>query len=484
MPTGLKPYSSTKPSGVGWLGEVPSHWTLRRLRATVDGCVHGVWGNEPNGRDDLVCVRVADFDRERFRILLERKTMRAVLPNERTRRLLRKGDLLLEKSGGGDLQPVGAVMLYEHDDLAVCSNFVARMPVASPHDSRYLAYLHSHVYALRLNARSIKQTTGIQNLDSYSYLCERVALPPSNEQSAIARFLDHMDRRIQKYIRAKEKLIALLDEYKQALIHQVVTGQIDVRTGRPYGEYKESGVEWLGRVPRHWSVVALRRRWSVTDCKHLTVPFVDCGVPLASVRQVQSFELDLGAANHTTSEWFDVLTEGGRGPKVEDLIFCRNVSVGSAALVTTEEDFAMGQDVCLIRSRYENQRWLNYYVHSNAMSEQIKLGLVGSTFNRINIEDIKALLVLVPPVDEQGGIASFLDYETKRLDTLIWNCGKQQEAMREYRTRLIADVVTGKLDVREAAASLPDLDPIDDDRSNSPVNQTDSFGLDEATAVV
>ena len=72
-----------------------------------------------------------------------------------------------------------------------------------------------------------------------------VPSPPVREQTAIARFLDHMDRRIQKYIRAKEKLIALLDEYKQALIHQAVTGQIDVRTGEPYPEYKESGVEWL-----------------------------------------------------------------------------------------------------------------------------------------------------------------------------------------------------------------------------------------------
>ena len=181
---------------------------------------------------------------------------------------------------------------------------------------------------------------------------------------------------------------------------------------------------------------------------------------MASVRQVQSFELDLGAANHTTREWFDVLTEGGRTPKVGDLIYCRNVSVGSAALVTTEEDIAMGQDVCLVRSKYENQRWLNYYLHSSVMSHQLKLVLVGSTFNRINVEDIKALLILVPPIAEQGGIASFLDDETKRLDALIWNCRKQQEAMREYRTRLIADVVTGKLDVRKAAAELPDTNVI------------------------
>ena len=82
-----------------------------------------------------------------------------------------------------------------------------------------------------------------------------IALPPVSEQAAIVRYLDHVDRRIQRYIRAKQKLIALLEEQKQALIHQAVAGQIDVRTGRPYPAYKDSGVEWLGKVPAHWEVV-------------------------------------------------------------------------------------------------------------------------------------------------------------------------------------------------------------------------------------
>ena len=87
----------------------------------------------------------------------------------------------------------------------------------------------------------------------------RVPLPPLAEQTAIARFFNHADRRIQRYIRAKERLIELLEEQKQAIIHQAVTGQIDVRTGQPYPAYKDSGVEWLGEVPEHWTVVQLGR---------------------------------------------------------------------------------------------------------------------------------------------------------------------------------------------------------------------------------
>ena len=212
------PYPTYKPSGVPWLGDVPDHWEVRRLGTSVEGCTNGIWGSEPNGHDDLPCVRVADFDRGRFRVRLTKPTIRAIALSERNRRLLKKGDLLLEKSGGGDLQPVGVVVLYDHDVEAVCSNFVARMPVAADRDAIYLTYLHSHLYAIRLNVRSIKQTTGIQNIDSSSYLGEAVAFPPLPEQRAIVRYLDRADRRIRRYISAKRKLIALLEEEKQAIV--------------------------------------------------------------------------------------------------------------------------------------------------------------------------------------------------------------------------------------------------------------------------
>ena len=158
----FKAYPAMKDSGVEWLGEVPEHWEVRRLGDSVANCVTGVWGSEPNGLDDLPCVRVADFDRQRLRVRMHKPTMRAIAPNERRRRLLKSGDLLLEKSGGGDQQPVGVVMLYDHDVAAVCSNFVSRILVNEGFDSGFLTFLHSMLYAIRLNTRSIKQTTGIQ----------------------------------------------------------------------------------------------------------------------------------------------------------------------------------------------------------------------------------------------------------------------------------------------------------------------------------
>lgn len=226
---GLDPNILMKDSGIEWLGEIPEHWSIRRLGSSIDRCINGIWGDEPDGHNDLICVRVADFDRANMRVLLESRTFRSVAPNDRNNRLLNKGDLLLEKSGGGDLQPVGAVVLYEHDFVAVCSNFIGRMVVSVGFDPYYLTYLHSCVYAMRLNVRSIKQTTGIQNLDVDSYLTEHVAFPPLAEQTAIATFLDRETAKIDDLIAKIHQVIKLRKELRSALISAAVTGKIDVR---------------------------------------------------------------------------------------------------------------------------------------------------------------------------------------------------------------------------------------------------------------
>ncbi len=252
--TGHKPYPQTYESQIAWLGRIPMHWELRRLSESTRGCFNGVWGDDPNGEDDLVCVRVADFDRWRRRVRLNRPTMRAVGSGQRNRRMLESGDLLIEKSGGGDQQPVGMVVLYESEAPAVCSNFVARMPPAQGYDSKFLVYIHQYLYAIRLNARSIKQTTGIQNLDSHAYLAELFAFPPLEEQTAIASFLRGADARLSRYVRAKQQLIKLLDEQKQLVIQRAVTRGVEEHVA-----LKPSGVPWLGDVPKHWTVWRSKR---------------------------------------------------------------------------------------------------------------------------------------------------------------------------------------------------------------------------------
>jgi type I restriction enzyme S subunit len=226
---GLNPNVSMKDSGVEWLGEIPGHWEVERLKYGITGCQNGVWGDEPDGVTDVACVRVADFERTRFRVHLDAPTLRAIEHRIRSSHLLHHSDLLLEKSGGGDNQPVGVVVLFDGAIPAVCSNFIARMPSAPGHDANFLCYVHAAAYTARLNSRSIKQNTGIQNLDSEAYLSELGPRPPLDEQRAIAAYLDRETAKIDALVGKVRHAIERLKEYRTALISAAVTGKIDVR---------------------------------------------------------------------------------------------------------------------------------------------------------------------------------------------------------------------------------------------------------------
>ena len=250
----LSTYQHVTDSHVPWLGQIPSHWHVTRLKWSVAGCWNGVWGDEPDEVNDVVCVRVADFDRDKLTVSSSGLTLRAVERDQFESRKLRRGDLLIEKSGGGEKQLVGCVVHFDHEFDAVCSNFVARMPVVKDLDAKYWCYTHAALYAGRLNYPAIKQTTGIQNLDASEYFNTLVAYPPVPEQRQIAAFLDWKTGQIDALIARKKALLEKLKEKRTAVITQAVTKGLN-----PAAPMRDSGIPWLGQVPEHWEVKRLRR---------------------------------------------------------------------------------------------------------------------------------------------------------------------------------------------------------------------------------
>ena len=456
-----------KDSGVRWLGGVPKHWEVRRLGTSVEGCINGIWGNDPNGSEDLPCVRVADFDRVRLRVRLEKPTLRAIAPGERNRRLLKKGDLLLEKSGGGDLQPVGVVMLYDNDAEAVCSNFVARMPVSARCDSSYLMYLHSHLYAIRLNVRSIKQTTGIQNLDSSSYLGEPVSFPPLPEQAAIVRFLDHANRRIRRYIRSKQKLITLLEEQKQALIHRAVTRGLD-----PNVRLKPSGAEWLGDVPEHWEVRRLKYAISFTGGgtpSKAAATFWSGHIPWVSPKDMTRAQLN-DTADHITNDAVAASATSIVAPGAVLIVVRSGILRRTIPVAINTVPMALNQDMKALRPKdgIAKSEYLLVLIQGNESFLLREWTKHGATVESIEHGFLANSRVPLPPLPEQADIVRFLDRATAKMGAAIDRAGRQIHLLREYHTCLIADVVTGKLDVRAAAARLPD-----EDKETEPLDETD-----------
>jgi len=330
----------------------------------------------------------------------------------------------------GKCSPIYLVLIPKPDtNAAFVSNAVRHM---------------AHSNALKVLVNTIRFNSADFKRDDLKHIW--VQCPPPDEQEATVRFIGALNAKVNRFIRNRRRLIEVLNEQKQAIINRAVTRGLD-----PQIPFKPTGIDWLGQIPTHWEVVQLRRRWRVTDCKHLTVPFTEEGVPIASVREVQSFDLNLDTCNRTSRDWYTELINGDRAPRCGDLIYCRNVSVGACACVNSNDDLAMGQDVCLIRSHRENQRFLNYFLHSGVMKRQLAKVLVGSTFNRINVSEVKSLIVAVPPKNEQDVIAARLDAELEAFRRPIEDAEREINLIREYRTRLIADVVTGKVDVRGLA---------------------------------
>ena len=439
----LKPYPEYKESGHNWLGQIPVGWKTHRAKYLY----REIDERSKTGKEELLSVSHKTGITPR-----SQKTVTMFLAKSNVgHKVCRPHDLVINTLWAW----MAALGVSRHTGIVSPAYGVYR-PLAPDQFLPKFAdsLLRTPLYAAEYQRCSTGVNSSRLRLYPEYFLRVPVLLPPPDEQAAIVRFLDHWNGRLEKAIRAKRRVIALLQEQKQAIIHRAVTRGLDESV-----KFKPSGIPWLGDIPEHWEVTSLRRHWRVTDCKHLTVPFVEDGIPLASVREVQSFTLNLSRCKKTTPSWYRMLIEGNRKPVKGDLIYCRNASVGACALVETDIDFAMGQDVCLIRSQNHNQRFLNYLLHSPFMDHQLELLLVGSTFKRINVADIKGLTVVVPLRGEQDAICKYLDENLSSYDLAIARYEREITLLREYRTRLTADVVTGKLDVRAAAAQLQEQTP-------------------------
>lgn len=444
--SGFKPYPEYKDSGVEWLGEVPVGWDIFSLKRSVEGCVNGIWGDEPVGHEDIAVIRVADFDRHKLRVSTNKLTYRNVSDKERQSRLLHSGDLLIEKSGGGEKTLVGCVVLFEHNIPAVCSNFVARMRPLEAFDSNYLCYVFHVLYEGRINYPAIKQTTGIQNLDSEAYLQENFCFPTRAEQTSIARFLDYETARIDALIVEQKRLIDLLKEKRQAVISHAVTKGLN-----PNAPMKDSGVEWLGEVPAHWEV----RRISSVSTK-ITNGYVgptrdilrDSGVPYLQSLHIKANQIRFDVPYFVDDEWSkrhakSVLRQG-------DVLIVQTGDIGQVAVVTEEFSGCNCHALIIVSPRTDvlNGEWLAQVLNSSYGFRSLVSIQTGALHPHLNCGNVKELFLPVPPCSEQDAILSFLSTELCRVDTLMQQSAGTVDLLRERRSALISAAVTGKIDLR------------------------------------
>ena len=442
-------YPKYKESGVEWLGEVPEHWEVEPFKRQIERNDSGVWGDDPDGLNDTIVLRSTEQTVDGC-WQLDDPAPRKLTTADISGSLLVEGDLLLTKSSGSSLH-IGKTTLVTSEIAAMrcCySNFMQRIRTKPSFYPKLAWHVLNNDLARRQFDLLSNSTTGLANLNGTMIGQILVPVPTLPEQTAIAAFLDHETAKIDALVAEQQRLIELLKEKRQAVISHAVTKGLN-----PHAPMKASGIEWLGDVPAHWEVGPLKRYWSVTDCKHVTAEFVEDGIPLASIREVQSRWVALEAAKCTTEHFYELLIEGGRRPLPGDLIFSRNATVGEIAQVSEDHPrFAMGQDVVLLRklSPEYSSDYLQRVIRSPIIIQQLANMMIGSTFKRINVEEIRSFVTPCPPATEQAAISAYLQDEVTKFETLTAEAQRAIDLLQERRTALISAAVTGKIDVRNA----------------------------------
>jgi type I restriction enzyme S subunit len=347
-------------------------------------------------------------------------------PDEQRVFSLRPGDVLVTE-GSGSLRSVGAssVWLGEIDHPVCFQNTLLRLRPRPATDPRFLAWWCRYAFADGIFA-SVATGANIFHVSA-----ERVRSLPMTyidlrRQHVIADYLDTETDRIDALIAKKRRMIELLDERHGVVIR---------RTLETAGDS-----------------IPLKRRWTVTDCKHRTPTYVTTGYPVASPGDIAPGRIDLSDARRFVDETdYEDLADDLRRPRRGDIIYSRNASIGIAAYVDTDQKFCMGQDVCRISSRDQDQLFLTYVLNTLGV-DQLAVQKVGSTFSRVNVAQILELLVPAPPPSVQTATARELDYLQSRHDRAVGLLDGQIDLLVEHRQALITAAVTGELAIPGVAA--------------------------------
>ena len=440
--TTLHLHHAYKPSGVPWLGDMPEHWDVRRggwLFRKMDRAVSDADEVITCFRDGTVTLR-KNRRTEGFTESLKEIGYQGV----------RKGDLVIHQMDSF----AGAVGVSDSDGKGT--------PVYSVCHPNQDADPFYYAHIVREMARSqwiLALAKGIRERSTdfrYSeFALQALPLPPLPEQQAIVRYLDHVDRRIRRYVSTKRKLIGLLEAEKQAIVNRAVIRGLD-----PNVRLKPSGVEWLGDVPEHWETFRVGHFSKVgngsTPSRGNAAYWADGVHPWLNSSSVNQGTITRADQFVTDLALHECHLPRLRPGSVLVGITGQGKTRGMSAVLTI--DATINQHMAFItpKTTRVSSHYLQMCLTAGYSELRAISGDSGSTKAALTCEDIKRFMVVLPPRDEQERLLSEVRREHASVDTDIARARRQIELLQEYRTRLIADVVTGKLDVREAAAQLPD----------------------------
>lgn len=455
MTVSLRPYSSYKDSGNGFIGNIPSHWKINRQRAMVRLLVSNVDKHTKEGELPVrLCNYVDVYKNDKIHDRLP--FMKATATQEEIDRFrLKAGDVVITKdSEAWNDIGVSSLVGYEAPDL-ICGYHLA---ILRP-DNRVIlgGYLHWAHQAGTVATQYHVAANGVTRFGLTQQAIKDVVvpIPPLDEQAAIVRFLDHVDQKIRRFIQAKRRLSELLNEQKQAIVNRAVTRGLN-----PEVSLKSSDLDWLGDIPEGWQVQKLRHlvrlRGGMTPSKGVS-RFWNGDIPWVSPKDMKVERLS-DSKDHISEAALDE-TNISLIPPPAVLIVVRGMILARAfPVAVTTSPVTINQDMKALLPHSSLQPDYLLYLFQGITPHILTLVEESGHGTRcLRTDRWLDLLLPIPEPEEQSEIARFLYRSLAKINQSMDATRTGIVYVKEYHTRLIADVVTGKLDVREAARHLPPL---------------------------
>ena len=442
-------HNKYKPSPMAWLDQLPTHWNAASLRWMSKRYAGGTpdKGNEAYWEDGDIPWINSGAVNDGYITQPSELITREGFANS-SAKWIPKDALVMALAGQGKTKG----MVAQLGIPTTCNQSMAALIPNHRFAPRYLYYW------LTANYQNIRNLAGGEARDGLnlemlgSIPCP---VPPVDEQQTIARYLDAKTAQIDALVAQKRQLIDKLKEKRQALIARTVTRGLPPEAAKAAGlepnpEMKDSGVDWLGLLPKHWHVLPMTKYLSdMSDYRGKTPEKIDDGVFLVTARNVRMGYIDYESSQeYVAAEDYDEIMRRGL-PKIGDILFTTEAPLGNVALVD-REDIALAQRIIRFRMRRDffHSRFTLYAMLADYFQSQLKSLSTGSTAEGLKASKLSVLRLITPPIAEQQAIAAFLDAECGHMDGLLETTGMAIERLTEYRQSLITSAVTGKIDVR------------------------------------
>lgn len=437
----MKEYSSYKDSGIAWIGPIPSHWEIKGLRSyltMISEKGHGDKQLLSVTREQGVIVRNTDSKEENHNFI----------PDDLNGyKLVKKGQFAINKMKSWQ----GSYGVSEYEGIVSPAYFVCDLTF--PYKPFFSMAIRSKAYIPFFTQYSKGIRVDQWDLSPLALKSIPFIEPPVDEQEAIVRFITEKSEKIDRYIAEQERLLAALDELRQAEIARAVT-----RSLNPDAPLRDSGIDWIGQIPAHWEIAPMRSCFSFS--KGLTITkanLVEKGIAVLSYGQIHN-KINTGV--HISEDMIRFVPDSYLESNPEcllqkgDFIFADTSEdiegSGNCAFNDFDGNIFAGYHTVIARPlNLPYPKYTAYLFQSKSWKEQVHQNVNAVKVYSINRTILRKTSILMPPLDEQQAIVEYLDAKTAKIDSMKADIQRQIGLLKEYKQRIIADAVTGKIDVRE-----------------------------------